>query len=101
MIVKNIYQSQFIDEFRAYGREDNFSILALETLYEYIDNYSDEIGEPVELDVIAICSEYSEYSTLEEFQEDYGTDYEDIEDIRQETTVIELPYEYGFIIQDF
>ena len=81
-------------------RPNNFSRAGLFALYDYFEQLEEDIGNPIELDVIAICCEYSEYESLEEFQEDYGEDYESIEDIESETTVIPVD-DSGFIILQF
>jgi len=81
-------------------RPDNFSRAGLSALYEYFEQLEEDIGNPIELDVIAICCEYAEYESLEEFQEDYGDDYESIQDIESETTVIQVDDD-GFIILQF
>ena len=64
-IVQTIDLYQFREAFRAYNRMDNFSYEGLEVLFDYLDNLSDDIGEPIELDVIALCCEYYE-SSIEE-----------------------------------
>ena len=81
-------------------RPDNFSRAGLSALYEYFEQLEEDIGNPIELDVIAICCEYSEYESLEEFQEDYGDDYQSIDEIEQVTTVIPVD-DSGFIILQF
>jgi hypothetical protein len=81
-------------------RPDNFSRAGLSALYEYFEQLEEDIGNPIELDVIAICCEYSEYESLEEFQEDYGDDYQSIDEIEQVTTVIPIDDD-GFIILQF
>ena len=81
-------------------RPNNFSRAGLFALYDYLEQYEEDTDEQIELDVIAICCEYSEYESLEEFQEDYGDDYESIEDIESETTVISVDDD-GFIILQF
>ena len=81
-------------------RPDNFSRAGLSALYEYLEDYEDSTGEQIELDVIAICCEYAEYESLEEFQEDYGDDYQSIDEIEQVTTVIPVD-DSGFIILQF
>jgi len=72
-------------------RPDNFSYDGLEALFEYFEQLEDDIGEEIELDVIAICCDYSEM-TLEEINQDYMREYETIdeaiEDLSDETTVI-------------
>tara|TARA_R110000868_G_scaffold399902_1_gene673927 strand:- start:364 stop:687 length:324 start_codon:yes stop_codon:yes gene_type:complete len=48
--------SQFRDEFRAHNRGDQFSYEGLGLLFEYLE----EADPQYDLDVIAICCEYSE-----------------------------------------
>ena len=81
-------------------RPNNFSRAGLFALYDYFEQLEEDIGNPIELDVIAICCEYSEYESLEEFQEDYGDDYQSIDEIEQVTTVIPVDDD-GFIILQF
>ena len=81
-------------------RPDNFSRAGLSALYEYFEQLEEDIGNPIELDVIAICCDFNEYENLAEFQEDYGDDYESIEDIEHATQVIMID-DTSFIIQVF
>lgn len=63
MIVSTIQNaSQFRDEFHRCGRGSQFSYDGLEILFDYLDELSDEIGEPMEMDVVAICCDYAEDS---------------------------------------
>lgn len=91
---KTISLSDFQDAFQAV-RPNNFTRDGLEALF----NYLEEVAPDYDLDVIALCCEFTEYASLEEFQEAYGTDYESIEGIERETTVI--TFGDSFIIQDF
>lgn len=52
--------SAFCDAFRAHDRQDQFSYAGKRALFEYLENYEDETGATVELDVIALCCEFSE-----------------------------------------
>ena len=99
-MIRTINQYDFIDAFRKMGRENNFSYNGLVALYEYLEMLGDDLGQPIELDVIALCCEYTEYDNLEEFQADYNEDYETIEDIQNATTVIMIDDD-SFIIQQF
>lgn len=98
--------SQFCDEFQSI-RPDNFSYDGLRALFDYLEAYGEDTGEEVELDVIAICCDFTEYENLAEFQENYGDGYETLEDIEQNTVVLPLNGEGyildtdGFIIHDF
>ena len=64
-IVQTVDIYQFREAFRLMDRQDNFSYEGLEVLLDYLDNLSDDVGEPIELDVIAFCCDYNE-STIEE-----------------------------------
>jgi hypothetical protein len=50
------FERAFVDA----GRKDNFSYEALGLLFDYFESYEEETGQEIELDVIAICCEYSE-----------------------------------------
>jgi hypothetical protein len=50
--------SQFRDQFRQCGRANQFSYEALGLLFEYLN----DCGSDIELDVVAICCEFSEES---------------------------------------
>lgn len=97
---QNVTESMFIDAFQQAGRGEQFSRTALSEMYDYFTDLENDIGEEIELDVIAICCEWTEYDSLEDFQSDYGVEgYETLDDIRDNTTVIEMVD--GFIIQQF
>ena len=69
--INSVYQ--FREAFRLAGRTDQFSYEGLEVLFDYLDNLSEDIGEPIELDVIALCCEYYE-SSIEELIKQYNID---------------------------
>ena len=92
---------QFNDAFYKMDREHQFTNKGKKALFEYLEEYEDSTEEQVELDVIALCCDYSEYDSLEEFQLDYGQeDYPDIDAIECETQVIMIDNN-SFIIQSF
>ena len=61
--------------FREYGRENYFSPEGFDALYDYLDEYSNDIGEPFKVDVIAICGEFTEYESYKELYNDYSYSY--------------------------
>jgi hypothetical protein len=67
--------SQFQDAFDAI-RPNNFSYEGLEQLFNYFESYEQDTNEEIELDVIAICCEYSE-NTPKEIATYYNIDIED------------------------
>ena len=99
-MIQTINKSQFTTAFHKAGRGNNFTYEGLIALYDYLEEYEDSTGEKIELDVIAICCEYNEYEDLAEFQEEYGEDYQTIEQIEHATQVIMIDDD-SFIIQAF
>ena len=103
MLIKKVTFYDFVEEFKKHGREDQFSYAGKKALYDYLNELSEDIGESIELDVISLCCEFTEYENLKEFNDDYGysiDEIDSIEDIEQYTTVIKIN-EDSFIIQDF
>ena len=90
----------FRNAFEGTQYKDNFSYEGLEALFNWLEDYESDTGQEIELDVVAIACDFTEYENLEEFQGDYSEDYRSIEDITQETNVIMIDEE-AFIIQDF
>jgi len=80
----------FRDAFRAHGREEQFTYDGLRALFDYLEELEADIGEELELDVIALCCEYQEYKDLADYNEQYGSDYDDLDAIRDCCQVIEV-----------
>jgi hypothetical protein len=92
--------NQFLEAFTRRERQNQFSYEGKRALFDYLEQYEEETGEEIELDIVALCCEYTEYESLKELQENY-TDIKDMEDLRDRTQVIEIEGKEGFIIQDF
>lgn len=114
----SVNSSMFFDAFRRMGRENQFSREALEALFNYLEGIEQDSGKEMELDVIALCGDFTEYKTALEAAKEYSyeselnaEDFEDKEEyeceleddacdfLRENTTVI--PFEGGFVIEDF
>lgn len=86
---------EFVKAFENMGRQDNFSQAGLDTLFEMLEEWEEEIGEELELDVIAICCQFTEYAIDEllndyEFvKEYYSTDWEELDDNKKKELVEE------------
>ena len=92
-IVQNINNvNQFREAFRLAGRSDQFSYEGLEVLFDYLDNLSEDTGESIELDVIALCCDYYE-SSIEELINNYNIDLSEVDEDDQDS-VIEVVREY-------
>ena len=85
--------NDFESAFKRIGRGEQFSYEGLVALFEYLEQLESEMGEEIEFDVIGLCCEYTEYDSLEIFQDENGKDYESIEDI--ENDVLFILNQYG------
>jgi len=98
---KTINYYDFRTEFREFGREEQFTRQGLKSLFDYLEELSEDCGIEIELDVIALCCEFVEYDSLEDFHREYDKDdYPTLEVLRDHTQVIEIDNE-SFIISAF
>lgn len=95
-----VSESDFIQAFEDMNRGAKFTYEGRQALFEYLEEFEDDTGQEIELDVIGLCCEYWEYASLKEFQAAYGEEYESMEDIEQATTVIKIDDD-AFIIVAF
>ena len=96
-IWKEVNFSDFCDSF--YGSyKNNFSYSGKKALYDYLVELSESMGEVIELDTIALCSEWDEYENFDDIKETYDS-IKDLEDLQNNTQVIE--FDGGIIIQSF
>ena len=80
-IYQTVTESMFHDAFVRVGRKDQFSHEGRAALYGYLVDLADDTGEPFELDVIALCCEFTEYESIEEYNAEYGTDFDSWADV--------------------
>ena len=99
MIVDRVNEYSFRRAFEQL-RPDNFSYDGLTALYEYLEQLSEDMDENIELDVIAICCDYSEYNGLKDFQSQYSENYHNIEQIEDQSIVIPVDDD-RFIVANF
>ena len=96
-----INYNAFEREFIAFGRENQFTRQGLKALFNYLEEYEEDCGEEIELDVIALCCEYVEYDSLADFHREYSKDnYPTLEALREHTQVIEIDNQ-SFVIAAF
>lgn len=72
-MIKTINFDDFLDAFPD-SYKGNFTGEGKEALFDYLEEYEEATGEQIELDIIALCCEYSEYSTAWEAMEQYQPD---------------------------
>ena len=99
---QTLNSSDFHREFEAYGRADQFSYQGLDALFEYLEEFEDSTGEEMDLDVIGLCCDFTEYDTAQEAAEqtvdmdthdvdDDTTEEEYVEILQDEVSVIAVP----------
>ena len=66
-----VTEDSFIQAFADAWRGENFSLAGLRALFAYYETREDPTGKPVELDVIGICTTWTEYASGEVLMEAY------------------------------
>ena len=109
---KTINFNEFCDEFSE-DRKNQFSYEGKKALFEYLEQYEEDTGEEIELDIIALCCEFTEYESALECARNYfdfalsdvdnisaeEAEEEALEYLKNKTQVIE--FDGGIIIQEF
>ena len=88
-MIQTINLHEFRDAFRKMERKESFSYDGLEILFDYLEQFEDDTGEKVELDVIALCCDFAEDSP-ESIASNYSVDIEGLEE-----------HEIAFKVQEF
>ena len=89
-----VTESIFLEQFKRI-RPNDFTREALTALFEELQNQYDDQEQEMELDVIEICSNWTEFDSALEAAEAYGmkasiNEQEALEFLQQSTCVIEL-----------
>jgi len=71
--------SQFCHAFHSMSRYEQFGYDGLQVLFDYLEEYEESTGEELELDVIAMCCDYS-HDTVQEIIQNYDIDISDYTD---------------------
>ena len=111
-MIQTISESDFIQAFYDMDRKDQFSYNGLKALYEYMESCESE-ENTIKLDVIAVCCEFCEYESIDEYLKENNTDterkdYDDdndykkavMEEIEDKTTLIKIDDE-SFIVGSY
>ena len=93
-----ITQSQFINAIS--HKDSGFSYGGAKALFEHLTQYEEDYDQELDFDPVAFRCEYDEYENLKEVQDNYK-DIESLEDLRNNTTVIEVPNSEKLIVQGY
>ena len=76
MLVSVLYNASDLEAmFKECGRENSFTRVGMETLFEHLEELSESCGWDIKIDVIELCCEWSEYDDITDYNEQNGTDY--------------------------
>ena len=78
----------FENAFNKAGRKDQFSYEGKQKLFDYLEQYEDDTGERIELDVIALCCEYEE-TAVTDIAANHSIDIEGLEEEEALETVMD------------
>ena len=93
-----IQEYQFVNEMSK--KNHGFSYHGAKALFEHLTQFEEDCDQELEFDPIAFRCDYSEYDNLKEVQENYQ-DIKNLDDLRDHTTVIEIPDSERLIIQAY
>jgi len=110
-IIETMTETLFGSRFKEI-RPDDFSFEALQALFHYFDELSEETGENIEFDPIAICCDFSElneseamlnYSYLfnENDIDEEDRDYNKLIELLQDETTVFMLENGNIIVQAF
>lgn len=83
-----VYFSDFAQAFVNMNREENFSLEGLKALFDFLEEMESDTGEESELDVIALCCDFSE-DTLDNVISNYSIDVSEAEDSDEKGDIVE------------
>ena len=75
----NVYQRATTHDFREglkryYGNLNGWSYEGTKVMFEYLEELADDCGTPLELDAVAICGDFSEYTVKDYIEEGLSID---------------------------
>lgn len=94
---------------RLYADKENngFSLEGVRSLAEWLNDLASDSDEPIELDVVALRCDWTEYGDLEDFNRQHhggknqAEFHKSIDDLEGDTYVIRLDDGNGFLAQTF
>ena len=93
----DIARELFSDSYASWHKD----YAACEAIAEYLESLAEDTGDPIELDTEAVRCDYSFMDDIKDFNDQYDKGCKSLDDVRDYTTVIEIPDSDSFIIGDF
>jgi hypothetical protein len=87
-----------MNEWNQSDYKDSFSYEGKKALFEYLDELEEGTRAQIEMDIVALACDFTEYDSIEDCLKNYDN-IKDKEELQDNTTLIE--FEGGVIIQNF
>ena len=98
-MIDTITQDTFTDAMTKKGF--GFSYEGANALFDYLEDLENDTETKINFDPIAFRCEYHEFEDLEEARDNYSNDFDTLDELRDRTTVIEIPKSKRLIIQAY
>ena len=82
--------NSFYRAFRMADRLQGWTQDGLFALFEYIEELESDLGEEMELDVIAFDCEFTEWESIKEYNKAYDTDYDESWEVSENCIFIDI-----------
>ncbi len=82
--------NRFLRAFRMADRLQGWTQDGLFALFEYIEELESDLGEQIELDVIGLDGEFTEFDDIKAYNHCYDTDYEYAYEVSENSTFIDI-----------
>jgi len=87
---KTVCFNGFYQAFAKMDRLQGWTQDGLFALFEYINELESDLGEEMELDVIAFDCEFTEFDDIKAYNHCYGTEYEYAYEVSENSTFIDI-----------
>jgi hypothetical protein len=96
-----VTENLFIDSFRrSESYREHFSYEGLQALFAFLEECDAGCDIESELDVVAIACDFYEWESFEQFADQHSfREWDSLDDVKDYTTVIEIPGTDRFIAQ--
>ena len=97
-----VTKHSFIDAFRSSSNyNNNFTYQGLQALFDYLEDYEEQTDTEIELDIVALCCDFTE-ATLQQIQTYYPDhNIETLEDLQDHTQAFPVPDTDRIIYKSF
>ena len=97
-MISTVTEWDFIDGMR---KHVSWEIESIRALFEWLENLEDDTGENIEFDPIQLRCSWMEHDNLKAFNEDFGGEFQTIDELAEHTQVIEVAENNKILVHEF